>query len=61
MTNNKTIIRGINYLISPEDSTVQPQKTETTTKFTDVQAIVLGAAKILLWSTIAVIVPVIIL
>ena len=61
MTLNNSVIRGISYLISPEDSSVEAPKTETTAKLTDLQTVVLSAVKIVLWSTIAVIVPVILL
>lgn len=61
MTHRKNFISGINYLISPEDTTIQPLGTASTTNFTGLLATVLGAVKTLLWSAIAVIVPVVLL
>ncbi len=61
MTYNKSIINGINYLITPEDSTVQTLETSCTTKFSGLSAILLGVVKTFLWSAIAVIVPAILL
>ncbi len=61
MTYDKSIIKGINYLISPEDTTTQTSESSNAAKFTGLLAIILGAAKTLLWSAIAVIVPVVLL
>lgn len=61
MTYSESIIKGINYLISAEDTTVQTPDTSDTAKFTGLLAIILGTAKTLLWGAIAVIVPVVLL
>ena len=61
MTYNKSIINGINYLITPEDTTVQTLERSNTTKFTGLSAILMGVVKTFLWSAIAVIIPVVLL
>ncbi len=61
MTYDKSIIQGINYLISPEDTTVEINEAKNTVNYSGFQAVILGTLKTLFWSGIAVFLPIILL